>query len=254
MRKALALLAFLSLSLLVVLSGPGRPEAASGQGRSHVALLRMELPRGFYGDERTVLADVFLSALDGTGRFDIVDREDMGAILEEQRFQASDLMDEEEVVELGALVGVDFFVVCVVKSFEGLYYISSRLISIETGKVAKTVSRRCEAKIDFLPAMFTEVAYELGGREEGKGRVKVATNPDKAEVLLFGVPAGESPVSLRLAPGTYLLSVRKRGYVERRKTVHVFPDRETSWEVNLTKKKRFRLGDLIGGRGFWGRH
>lgn len=253
MRRRPALVVFSTLCLLALLSGPARPESGPAVERRHVALLRLDLPRGFSSDERTILADVLLSALSGTGRFDVVDREDMDAILQEQRFQASDLADEKEVVELGALVGVDLFAVCTVRSFEGLYYITARLISVETGRVEKTVSRRCEANVDFLPSMFKEVAYELAGREEGKGRVKVVTRPDRAEVLLFGVPAGESPVSLVLAPGTYLLSVRKRGYVERRKTVRVLPGEETPWQVKLVKKK-FRLGDYIGGRGFWNRH
>jgi TolB-like protein len=214
----------------------------------------MELPRGFYSEDRVALANDFLRALQRTGHFDIVDREDMSAILEEQKFQASDLADEEEVVELGGLVGVDLFVTCTVKSVEGLYQMTARLISVETGRVERIVSRRCLAKVDYLTAMWNEVAFDLAGEVEKKGWVRIETHPSKADVYLFGVRQGSTPLTLRLAPGPYLLSAERRGYVNRRKTLYVEEGRETSWKVELIKKKRHRLGDYIRGRGFWNRN
>jgi hypothetical protein len=178
----------------------------------------------------------------------------MSAILEEQRFQASDLADEEEVVELGGLVGVDLFVTCTVESSGGLYQITARLISVETGRVEKIVSRKCLAKVDFLTAMFNDVAFDLAGEEERKGWVLIETEPSEADVYLFGVGQGSTPLTLRLAPGPYLVSVERRGYVKRRKTFYVEEGCETSWKVQFIKKKRFRLGDYVGGRGFWNRN
>ena len=244
-----------ALTVLVLLSGVARPETLRGEGeRRNVALLRMELPRGFYSDERVILANDFLSALHRTGHFDIVDREDMSAILEELKFQASDLADEEEVVELGGLVGVDLFVTCTVKSVEGLYQITARLMNVETGRVEKIVSRRCLAKVDFLTAMLNEIAFDLAGEVDRKGWVLIETNPSEADVYLFGVGQGSTPLTLRLAPGPYLLSVERRGYVKRKKTLHVEEGQETSWKVEFIKKKRSRLGDYVGGRGFWNRN
>lgn len=244
-----------AMSILLLLSDVGRSQTlqAAGAEQRNVALLRMELPRGFYSDERVLLSNDLLSALHRTGRFEIVDRDDMSAILEELRFQASDLADEQEVVELGGLVGVDLFVTCTVKSVAGVYQITARLISVETGKAERIVSKRCQAKIDFLTAMFNEVAFDLAGEEEKKGWVVIETDPPEAEVFLFGVALGSSPLTLRLAPGAYLLSVDRRGYVERRKTLYVESGQEASWKVELVKKKGFRLGDYIGGRGFWTR-
>jgi TolB-like protein len=255
MRNFVVYRALPAWTVLVLLSGVGWPETFRGEGeRWNVALLRMELPRGFYSDERVALANDFLSALHRTGHFDIVDREDMSAILEEQKFQASDLADEQAVVELGGLVGVDLFATCTVRSVEGLYQITARLICVETGRVEKIVSRRCLAKVDFLAAMFNEVAFDLAGEVEGKGWVLIETNPPEADVYLFGVGRGSTPLTLRLAPGPYLLSVERRGYVKRQKTLYVEEGQETSWKVELIKKKRYRLGDYIGGRGFWNRN
>jgi len=150
------------------------------------------------------------------------------------------------------LVGVDLFVTCNVKSLEGIYQITARLISVETGRVEKIALRRCAAKIDFLSALFNEIAFELAGEEEKKGWVLIETDPPQAEVSLFGVPLGRSPFTLRLAPGIYLLSVERKGHVARRKTVYIEGGQGTSWKVKLIKRKRSRLGDYIRGGGFWG--
>jgi hypothetical protein len=242
------------LSLLVLLALVGWPEQAQGAGaQRNVALLRMELPRGIHSSERVALANDFVAALHRTGRFHIVDREDMSAILEELKFQASDLADERKVVKLGGLVGVGLFATCDVKSIEGIYQITARLISVETAKVEKIATGRCQAKLDFLAAMFNDIAFELAGEEERKGRLLIETHPPGADVFLFGVSVGSSPLTLRLAPGAYLLSVERRGYGERRKTLHVDAGQETSWKIELVKTKGFRLGDYVGGRGFWGK-
>jgi hypothetical protein len=241
------------LCILVALLGTAWSETEEGaRGTRNIALLRMELPRGFYSDERVALANQLLSALHRTGEFEIVDREDMGAILEELKFQATDLADEEEVVGLGELVGVDLFVTCSVKALEGIYQITARLISVETGRVEKIALRKCAAKIDFLSALFNEIAFELAEEEEKKGWLVIETDPPQAEVSLFEVPLGLSPFTLRLAPGVYLLTVGKKGYVARRKTLYVDSRQGTSWKVKLIKKKRFRLGNYIRGSGFWG--
>jgi hypothetical protein len=239
---------------IVLLSAAAWAETDEGAGEPrNVALLRMELPRGYYADERVTLANGFLHALQSTGRFEIVAREDLDAILQELRFQATDLVDEEEVVELGELAGVDLFATCNVTSFQGVYQITAKLISVETAKVDKSVSRRCAAKVDFLAAMFNEIAFELAGEEEKKGLLLIETDPPEANVYLFGVLLGTSPVTLKMAPGTYLFSVDRRGYTARRKTLYVASGQETSWKVELIKKRRFRLGDYVRGGGFWAR-
>jgi hypothetical protein len=48
--------------------------------------------------------------------------------------------------------------------------------------------------------------------------------------------------------------VERRGYVKRSKTLYVEEGQETPWKVELIEKKRHRLGDYVGGRGFWNRN
>ena len=221
--------------------------------KMNIALLRMELPRDFYANEQFMLADNFMRALYDTGKFVIVDRKDMNDIIQELKFQASDLVDQEEVVELGGLLGVDLFVTCSIRPVKGSYQISARLISVEQAKISKMVIKRCGFKFDYITALFNDVAYDLAGLEAEKGQLYIQTNPSQAEVFLFDMPKGYSPTALNLAPGLYMVSVKKNGYKPRKSAVEVKSNEKCEWKPKLYKKKRARLGEYIGGKSFWGK-
>ena len=219
----------------------------------NIALLRMELPRDFYANEQLTLANDFLRALYDTGKFVIVDRQDMDHIIQELKFQASDLVDQEEVVELGGLLGVDLFVTCSIRPVKGNYQISARMIAVEQAEVKKIVIKRCGLKFDYLSALFNEIAYDLAGLEAQKGQLWIETDPPQAAVFLFDIAKGYSPAKLYLAPGLYLVSVEKKGYKSRRSAIEIYSGEKRVWKPQLFKKKRTRLGDYIGGRSFWGK-
>ena len=219
--------------------------------RSNIALLRVELPQSFYEAERVALVSDFLSALHLTDKFDIVSRESMTDIIQELKFQASDLANQDEVVELGNMLGVEFFMTLNVRPVQGIYQVTAKMINVEKAQVERLVVKRCENRFDYLPAIFNEVAYDLAGIQDKKGTLQINTTPPAAEVFLLGISKGYSPMSLQLAPGPYLVSLKKSGYKERRKTFYISSDHESEWIVNMQKKQRFRLGDYIGGKSFW---
>lgn len=246
-------LLFLVTVCAAVVAAPPAAKAEEGfEEKLNIALLSMEVPRGFYREERMALATDFLNALQETGRFNIISRDNMEEIVQELKFQTSDMVDQEEVVELGGLLGVDHFVTYSVRPVQGIYQVTARMIDVEKGKVDKIVVKRCEDRFDYLPALCNEIAYDLAGMEEKKGRVRIETDPGEAEVFLFGISKGYSPISFNLAPGIYLVQVKKPGYEERKKTLYVIPARENAWKTSLIKKKRTRLRDYIGGKSFWG--
>jgi len=220
--------------------------------RMNVALLRMEVPEGFYPSERAALETDFMNALQRTGKFNLVSRDEMEQIVNELKFQTSDMVDEERAVQLGKLLGVDHFVTFSVRSVHGIYQVTAKLISLETGKVVRIVVERCEdTKFEFLTALCNEIAYNLAGIEERKGSVRIESTPAEAEVFLFGISRGFSPIVLPLAPGPYLITVKKSGYKWKRKTLRIAPKQESLWEVQLNRKRERKLRDYINGEGVW---
>lgn len=229
----------------------GWAEAPDEGGGLRILLLRTEFPSGFYPSERASLESDFVSALLATGAVHMVSREEMPEIARELRFQASDLVDEERAAELGRISGASHLLTLSVRAVHGQYHVTARMTSVETGETEKMVVRRCENRFDFLQPLCGEIAYELAGVEDRRGAVRIETDPEGGDVFLFGIEKGKSPLTLNLAPGPYLFTVKKPGYREARKTLRVRSGEETAWEARLVKKEHRKLRDYIGGKSVW---
>lgn len=248
----------LAAALLLASAGAGSLSAWEGEGFSsgevpRFLLLRVELPQGFYAAERAALESDFVNALLATRAVQVVSRTDTQEIVNELKFQATDLVDQDRASALGRLMGASHLVTVSVQPLHGQFQVTARRVNVETAEVDRVVVRRSESRVDFLPALLTDMAYDLAGAERQKGTVRIQSEPRSAQVLLFGVPAGESPVTVELAPGAYLFTVRKAGYADRRKTVQVVSGQETPWTAQLSKRETRRLRDYIEGKSIWGR-
>jgi hypothetical protein len=175
----------------------------------------------------------------------------MDQIIQELKFQASDLVNQEEVADLGEMLGVQQFVTFHVRPVQGIYQVTARMINVEKGKVEKIAVKRCEDRYDYLQALLNEIAWDLAALQDKKGTLKIESEPADAEILMFGIREGYAPLSIRLAPGPYLITVKKTGYQEKKRTLYVSPEKETSWTARLSKKSDVRLRDYIGGKSHW---
>ncbi len=250
---AYCLLAVLALCGVLGAFLPAQGECRDKGKTRNIALLRMEVPKGFHLDERLALASDFLHALHQTGVFVVVSRDNMEQIIQELKFQASDLVDQDEVVELGGLLGVDHFVTCNIRLIKGIYQVTANLINVETARDEKIVVKRCEGKFDYLPALFNEIAYDMAGIEGQKGLLRIESDPVEAEVSIFGISQGYTPISINLAPGTYVVRLEKWGCWDWEKELQVSAEKEVFRKVTLRKKKRRKLGEYIGGKSIWGK-
>ena len=246
------------LCLAAVLLGTGRSaegSALEGWAPHEVPrcmLLRMELPQGFYAPERAALESDFVNALLATNAVQVVSRGDIDDIVGELKFQTTDLVDPDRAAALGRLMGASHLLTLAVQRVHGQFQVTGRRINVETGEVEKVTVRRSESRVDFLPPLLGDIAYDLAAAEHRKGNVHIESEPRVAQVLLFGVPVGETPVTLRLAPGLYLFTVKKAGYLDRRRTLQVSAGQEAHWTAPLLKRESPRLRDYIKGKSFWG--
>jgi hypothetical protein len=97
------------------------------------------LPIAGAGIDRDLLAvvgDEFRKALSATGAFEVMERELMEEILQEQEFQLSDQCDQTTcVVEAGRMIGVSKIVaVTATKTGTSIYAVSARLVDVATAK------------------------------------------------------------------------------------------------------------------------
>ena len=108
--------------------------------REPVAVLEIE-GTGITHEEAAGLSKRLRAELFKTDRFDVLEREQMSKILEEQDFQQTvEAKDTVQVVRLGKLMGVKFMVAGSAIRIGNLYSVSARLIDVETGRIVRSAS------------------------------------------------------------------------------------------------------------------
>jgi len=121
-------------------------------------------------DEAATLSDVFTSQLIQTGEFEVLERNQIQALLKEQNFQQSGLCDQVEcIVETGKLLKVQRMFAGTVGRLGTLYNVNIRVINVETGKIELDRTRQYDGKIEILASqVIPEFAIEIAEGVTGK--------------------------------------------------------------------------------------
>ena len=141
-------------------------EAPFPGGASNIPIAVVELaPRGLSVEEVKVLSDRLRIELMLTGRFDVMTREQMDRIFEEQRFQLSGFCDETKcLVEIGKIIGVRKMVGGSVGKLGGMYSVSVSMVDVETGRMSQPVKADYEGKVERLQKeVIPRLARQLAG-------------------------------------------------------------------------------------------
>jgi curli biogenesis system outer membrane secretion channel CsgG len=93
-------------------------------------------------------------------KFDVVEREYIMKIIEEQKLQMSGLIDVTTAVQLGRLIGAKTVVVGSITKIGITYTLNVRFVSVETGEVIMAKSLSCESEND-LPRVIEKVVEML---------------------------------------------------------------------------------------------
>ena len=85
--------------------------------------------------DASIVADFIRTDLVETGRFNVMDRNNMDSILAEQKFENSGCTDQQCAVEIGKLLNVKQMVVGSLSKLLDTYYITVNVVDVETGKI-----------------------------------------------------------------------------------------------------------------------
>lgn len=121
-----------------------------------IAVIEFPNLEGNVSDLGKYLAEELTTRLFRTGRFQIIERQLMKKMMEEQKLNASGLIDEKTASKLGRILGVDALTTGTIAELNTGVKINARLIAVETGAVFAVAS----AKIP----MSKEVEVLLGGK------------------------------------------------------------------------------------------
>ena len=124
-----------------------------------------------FNNERTV--DFLSAAITKEGSFQVVDRENLGLILEEQKLSMSDFIDEQKAKKMGELYGVDAFIYGTISRKRDQWIGSFKLLNIYTGVIEwadlirfgdeneKSTTNSSASKPSTTPGMSTIAAGEF---------------------------------------------------------------------------------------------
>ena len=222
-------------------------------GQDRIAIMKFE---GSGVDEITSknITDRFSYELSKTRRFDIVEREMMDKILEEQKFQASGCVADECAVEIGQLIGVSQIVAGSISKIGDFYSLNIKLIDVATGKIIYQDMDDHEGKVtDFIKGTIKNIAMRMaaeasmGSDQSGetatqyastrKGKVIFNINQINVAIFMDGqynsLSSGNQ-VTLSIAEGMHTIKFSLSGFKNWEKEINVLANQELSYDVSLT--------------------
>ena len=114
-----------------------------------VAVLDFE-GRGISLLEAQTLTDRFTTAMNKTGKVQMVGRGVMSEVLEEQGLESGDCTSEECAAEVGAMLGVEFMVNGAIGKLGDTYTIDVKMFAVATGAAENMQSVTYQGKVDAL--------------------------------------------------------------------------------------------------------
>ena len=113
-----------------------------------------------------------------SGKYRVLDRANVGQILQEKEFQlSSGIVRNEEVRQAGEYLGADFVVVANVSRVGQTYVIAAKMIDVVSGEIAAQTSYERQGRIDVL----LDIARIVGGRLAGTELVLIAVEEPEVE-------------------------------------------------------------------------
>lgn len=173
--------------------------------------------------ELRLLSDRLRIELFNTGRFIVIERQQMEAILQEQSFQQTECVATECIIEVGQLLGVEKMIAGTVGRVGEVYTTTLRMINVGSGALERTAVKDCRCSLEeVLTTMIAQAAADLAGPgiggggaslplREGYGMLYISSTPPEAQIFLSGAPRNEfTPVTLeRIPAGDYSVRLAK---------------------------------------------
>ncbi len=205
-------------------------------------------------NDAKIVTDRVRTALVDYNLFDVVERDKLDNILEEQGQQLSGCFDDECVIEIGKMAGAKYMVAGRVSKSSSGYYLSVRIIDVETSKLMANKDKMFRTSdifqilegapglVDNLMQQFTaKKGLALGGSKvtvgfTKLGRVKLILSEPNVQLIIDGESRGYIPknvIPIQLSEGIHDISVYKDGFKEWTESINVIPNTTIERNVQL---------------------
>ena len=168
----------------------------------------------------------------------LVERQNMGKILNEVELQMSGMFDPDETVKIGKMAKADILIIGSYGGSENNLVLTMKAVDVATGRVldGKVVKGGISMIHDIAGSAAISIAAVISG--QNIGYISVSTNPDGSDVYIDGLSVGKSPVfDVKVAAGKHTVTAIKEGFIEAESTISVGVDAHEKWMPTLPSKQ-----------------
>ena len=155
------------LSILIVGVIPG---FLYSQAKTNIAVLSFEAKN--VGQETAdAVADILSTELFNTNRFNVVERQMMTRILEEQQLSMTGITDASQAAEIGKILNVEKIMIGSLSKLGNTFIINSRVVDVETGAVELAQNSTCQGGEDQLPKTIASLVATISQKITVEGSI-----------------------------------------------------------------------------------
>jgi TolB-like protein len=169
----------------------------------------------------------FETALQNTGRCQIIEQTEVDKILKAHQYVLADFNDPDKAVQIGKLIPADHIVLGTVGILGGRHYVNVKMIDLNTGAIVGARNATADS-LEQLSTLLPEVAQQMTGAP-----ARVAATPPAPPAALS---TPDAPLAIREASLRFFESGSDVPAYGQRVFASVFDTRDTrfiNWELTL---------------------
>jgi len=141
----------------------------------------------------TPVTDKVVEKLVASSSFVVLDREYVDQVLKEREFQLSGMVTDQDISKAGKYLGAQYVVVIRVELVGDTYFVSSRMIDVETGVIYRQASAQGEGKLAVLLSLADQVGSTIAGLKvappaTAQGRAQTLVRPSTDQDTTANTP------------------------------------------------------------------
>lgn len=210
-----------------------------GAGKKTVAVMNFK----GYGDKTIKFLDNALpesisTSLSEIKEIKIVERSQLGRVLNEIALEQTGAVDTGEVSRAGRLAKADVLILGSISGSQDNLIVTFKAVDVTTGAVldSKTVKAPMAQIFDKTSQAAKAMGAVIAG--EGVGRISVLLSPEGADVYIDGYMSGTTPlVGYSITKGKHSIKILKEGYLEYEDSINIKAQSEDKVSVVLARNQ-----------------
>lgn len=173
--------------------------ATAAGAQIKIAVLDAVISRGIDSSVVIPVTEKVMERLVVSGRYIVLDRANVDKVLGEREFQVSGLVSDDEISAAGKYLGANFVVAIRVQRVSQTYFLSAKMIAVDTGVITTQASAEGEGRLSILLNLAEQVGDLLSGVETRTTGDTAGKKTDSPKSDAPGTPAARTGASRKSA-------------------------------------------------------